>query len=295
MNPENPPAAASSAPRSSGILPAGIALAAILGAAAVDLQAAEGQNVQFEVRGESVRAYLVEDEVAAVRPGIVLVHGWWGLNEQMRGVAERVAGLGYPTIVPDLYRGRLPADLGYAHDFMRDLDENWAMQVLSGAMQQLRSAPGASRRPVGMIGFDMGGALTLTAALRGLPLQTAISFYGDTRDGRESLKALGVPFLGIFAGEDRATPPDAIERFEALLRELGKEAKIVVMPGVGRYFSNEDRPGYDPESTRGAWSHVEIFLAEHLDGAGYEQRRKGMVFGDGPVDRTERWKKPAPR
>lgn len=238
---------------------------------------------------------MVQEDMDVNRPGVVVVHEWWGLNEQMRGVAERVAEFGFVVIVPDLYRGRLPGDLGYAYDFMRDLDEDWVMQVLQGAIQHLRSMPGASRRPVGMLGFDMGGRLTLSAALRGLPVQTAISFYGDTRNNREELESLDVPFLGIFARDDRATPPDAVEQFEGLLKELEKNAKIVVMPDVGRFFSNEDRPGYDPEATSGAWSLTKEFLAGNLNGAEYVPRHKMPAFRDEPLDKDRRWKKQPPR
>ncbi len=282
--------------RWSGLLRTGTALlVGLFCTALADLHAAEGQNVQLEVGGGTVRAFMVQEDVDVNRPGVVVVHEWWGLNEQMRGVAERVAEFGYAVIVPDLYHGRLPGDLGYAYDFMRDLDEEWVMQVLQGAIQHLRSMPGASRRPVGMLGFDMGGRLTLSAALQGLPVQAAISFYGDTRSNREELESLDVPFLGIFARDDRATPPDAVERFETLLEELEKNAEILVMPNVGRFFSNEDRPGYDAEAASGAWYHMKEFLAGNLNGAEYVPRQKIQAFPDEPLDKERRWKKKPPR
>lgn len=278
-----------------GLLRAGSALLIVLSCMAIaDLQAAEGENTQFDVGGETVRAFIAQADSDAGRPGVVVVHGWWGLNEQIRGVTERVAELGYVAIVPDLYRGQLPADLGYAHDFMRDLDEKWAMKVLKGAIQHLRSAPGAARRPVGMIGFDMGGRLTLTAALQGLPVQTAISFYGDTRNDRDELEALDIPFLGIYARDDRATPPDEVEEFESLLEQLGKSAEIVVMPNVGRYFSNEDRPGFDGEATASAWFLTRGFLADNLAEAEYVPRHRGKAFNDEQVQKDSRWKKKQP-
>jgi len=282
--------------RSSVILRVALIPALVLACASfANLRAAEGESIQLKVGGETVRAFIAEEGSGADRPGVVVVHGWWGLNAQMMGVTERVAELGYVAIVPDLYRGRLPADLGYAHDFMRDLDEEWVMQVLKESIRHLRAMPGASQRPVGMIGFDMGGELTLAAAVRGLPIQTAISFYGDTIDDPAELELLEVPFLGIFARDDRATPPDEVKQFESMLEELGKSARIVTMPEVGRYFSNEDRPGYDPEATSNAWSHTSEFLASYLDGADYEpRRRKGKAFRDERIDKDADWKKKQP-
>ncbi|HET6279156.1 MAG TPA: dienelactone hydrolase family protein [Candidatus Polarisedimenticolia bacterium] len=272
-----------------------IALIPVLSGAPLGaLHAAEGQNLQLQVGDESVRAFLVEESADASRPGVVVVHGWWGLNEQMRGVAERVAELGYTAIVPDLYRGRLPADLGYAYDFMRELDEERVMRILKGAIQHLRSMPGAARRPVGMIGFDMGGQLTFSAAIRGLPVQAAVSFYGDTRHDRDEIGALQIPFLGIYASDDRATPPDQVAQFESILAELGKDAEIVVMADAGRYFSNEDRPGYNPEATKNAWGHTREFLSGHLNGAEFVPQRKGKPFNDERVEKDPRWKKKQP-
>jgi len=277
------------------ILRAAIGLALILFCAPLgNLQAAEGRNIQLTVGGETVRAYLVDEARDPARRGVVVIHGWWGLNEQIRGVTERVAELGYVAITPDLYRGRLPADLGYASDFMRALDEKWVMKVLRGAIQQLRSMPGASRRPVGLIGFDMGGELALSAAILGLPAQAVISFYGDTRNDREQLADLNVPFLGIYAGDDRATPPDEVERFETLLNDLGKNAKITVIPSVGRFFCNEDRPGYDPEGTRSAWFLAGEFLDSHLTGVEYTPQGRKKSFDDGRVGKDSHWKKKPP-
>jgi dienelactone hydrolase len=126
-------------------------------------------------------------------------------------------------------------------------------------------------------------------------VQTAISFYGDTRSNRDELESLDVPFLGIFARDDRATPPEAVEQFESLLEELDKKAKVVVMHNVGRFFSNEDRPGYDPEATSGAWYYTKEFLADNLNGAEYVPRHKGRVFLDEPLAKDRRWKKKPPR
>ena len=86
-----------------------------------------------------------------------------------------------------------------------------------------------------------------------------------------------------------------MEQFEGLLKELEKNAKIVVMPDVGRFFSNEDRPGYDPEATSGAWSLTKEFLAVNLNGAEYVPRHKMPAFRDEPLEKDRRWKKQPPR
>ncbi len=228
--------------------------------------AADGRFVSYEVDGEPVRAYLIQEGRETDLPGFVLLHDWWGLNEHARGVAERAAERGYVAIVPDFYRGKLPSDLGWAHDYMRKVDDRWAIRVIRGAVNFLRRMPGGEARPTGLVGFDMGGRLGLEAALRGVPVQAAVNIYGAFPTDEKSLRFLRVPFLGIFGREDPAYTAEEIETLEKNLEALGKTSKILVLYEVGRFFFNEERPGYDEESSHGAWEQTLQFLQEHLNG-----------------------------
>lgn len=250
-------------------------LAASLGTAAVSaapMPIQEGRTLTYKVRDEQVQAYLVRPQKAGSYPGVVIIHEWWGLNEQIKHVADRLAEDGYMVLAPDLYKGKLGTDAGLAHDLMRALNEGWAVEVVTGAVAQLRGldvrerrgTPTGQRIPVGMIGFDMGGRLSLATALAGADVQAVVSYYGTVETKKETLQSLSVPLLGIYGNEDFGIPLDQIRAFEAALKEEGKDATILVYPGVGHAFFNEDRPSYDAETAKDSWERTRMFLRKNL-------------------------------
>lgn len=249
-----------------GVFVSGVALEAQAG-----LPIQEGKLVSLQVRGEPVKAYVSQPLKAGTYPGVVVVHEWWGLNAQIKGVAERAAEDGYVVIAPDLYRGKLGTDAGIAHELMRGLNENYALDVVEQAIGWLRaSESGTAKRkpgqemPVGVLGFCMGGRIALATALKPADIQSIAMFYGSVETQPEALKPLHVPLLGIFGNEDHGIPLDQIKAFEAALKESGKQATVLVYPGVGHAFFNEERPGYDKEVAFDAWERTRMFLKETL-------------------------------
>jgi carboxymethylenebutenolidase len=246
-------------------------VSAVAAPAFAGLPIQEGRFVSLQVRGEAVKAYVTQPMRSGLYPGVVVVHEWWGLNGQIKGVADRTAEDGYVAIVPDLYRGKLGTDAGLAHELMRGLNENYALDVVQQAIEWLRAseaqtvkrAPG-QEMPVGVLGFCMGGRIALATALKPADIQSAVMFYGSVETQKEALKPLRVPLLGIFGNEDHGIPIDQIKAFEAALKESGKQATVLVYPGVGHAFFNEERPGYDKEVAFDAWERTRMFLKETL-------------------------------
>jgi carboxymethylenebutenolidase len=253
--------------RTAALFTALLAVSAVAFAAPIQ----EGKTINYRVREEQVQAYLVRPQKPGPAPGVVVIHEWWGLNDQIKRVAERVAEEGYIAIVPDLYRGKVPTDAGLAHELMRGLNENWAVDVVTGAVAQLRGidvrerrTPGTGRMAVGTIGFCMGGRISLATALSGADVQAAVMYYGSVETSKEALAPLSVPLLGIFGNEDRGIPLDQIRAFQTALKEAGKEATVLVYPGVGHAFFNEDRPSYDAEAAKDSWEQTRMFLKRTL-------------------------------
>ncbi len=255
------------APRFPALVPtlATLLLVPIVGAAGgLQAQAVKRDTVTLEVDGEKVQAYLAEPAGVAFHPGVVVIHEWWGLNSQIKGVADRLAGLGYVAIAPDLYRGKVASEPDLAHELMRGLNEDRAVGIISRAASYLRTLGKTSGRPVGLIGFCMGGRLSLATALKKGGVQAAVMYYGSVETTKEAVRPLNAPLLGLFAGEDRGIPVDDVKKFEVALKEAGKTAKIVVYPGVGHAFFNEERPSYDKEASLDAWALTKEFFDEHL-------------------------------
>ena len=238
---------------------------ALAGATAAAAPAAgiHGKMISYEANGEKVAAYLARP-ARAHAPGVVVVHEWWGLNDQIKGVADRLASAGYLALVPDLYRGTVAADAELAHELMRGLNEDRAVSLIQGAVTELRAIDGDATRPIGTIGFCMGGRLSLATALKGSDIQSAVMFYGSVETTEAAVAPLQVPLLGIFGAEDRGIGVEDVRKFEAALKGAGKQADIVIYPGVGHAFFNENNPGHNAELARDAWKHTLEFFAAHL-------------------------------
>ena len=252
-----------------------VALAVPAAASAEPIQ--EGKVVTYKVRNEQVQAYFVRPQKIGPTPGVVVIHEWWGLNEQIKRVADRIAEEGFMAIAPDLYRGKIGTDAGLAHELMRGLNENYAIDVVTGAVGYLRGiearerrtpTPTSARMAIGTLGFCMGGRISLATALSGADVQAAVMFYGSVETSKEALGSLQIPLLGIFGNEDRGIPLDQIRAFEAALKDSGKDATVLVYPGVGHAFFNEDRPSYDGEAAKDSWERTKMFLKGNLPGSG---------------------------
>lgn len=195
-------------------------------------------------------------------PGIVLIQEWWGLNDQIAGMADRLSAEGYDVLVPDLYRGRIATGPAEANALMGALDfADAATQDVRGCARHLRAA-GAPR--VGVGGFCMGGALTVIAAVHVAEVDAALCFYGIPPASAADPARIRVPFSGHFANRDDWCTPAAVDGLEGALAAAG------VPHEVFRYdaehaFMNERRPEvYDAKAAELAWRRAIAFLARTL-------------------------------
>lgn len=217
--------------------------------------------------GKAVQGYLAEPATANA-PAIVVIQEWWGLNDQIKGVADRLATAGYQALVPDLYRGKSTVEAEEAHHLMTGLDfGDAASQDIRGAVQFLKA-----RAPkVGLTGFCMGGALTLLGATQAPELDAAAIWYGCPPLDYIDASKIKAPLLGHWATQDEFFKIDVVD---------GLEAKLTAA-GVGyefhRYlahhaFANETAVGptrtpatqYDPVWAQQAWDRTLRFFGKHL-------------------------------
>src|SRR4051812_35662871 len=167
--------------------------------------------------GKSLSGYLAEPAQAASAPGIVVIQEWWGLNDQIKGVADKLAKAGYRSLVPDLYRGKKALDAKEAEHLMTNLNfGDAAGQDVRGAVQHLKATGSAK---VGVTGFCMGGALTLLAAVNVPETDAAVVWYGYPPLEYVDAKKIKAPLLGHYALDDQAFPIGKVDELETKLRE----------------------------------------------------------------------------
>jgi carboxymethylenebutenolidase len=228
-----------------------------------------GKMVSFNrPDGKSVNGYLAEPAAGSKAPGMVVIQEWWGLNDQIKGVADKLAKAGYRALVPDLYRGKTAVDAKEATHLMNGLNfGDAAGQDIRGAVQYLKQT-GSPK--VGVTGFCMGGALTVLAAVNVPEADAAVIWYGYPPLEYVDAKKIRIPLLGHWATQDQAFAISGVDALEKKLREANVKFEFHRY-NAKHAFANEtadtkklDMLKYDPKAAELAWQRTMDFLAKHL-------------------------------
>lgn len=198
-------------------------------------------------------------------PAVIMIHEWWGLNDNIRAMAERLAAEGYIVLAVDLFGGEVATKPGVARQLMTHAVENRdsLMSNIEQAYTFVTSTAGAPR--VASLGWCFGGGWSLnTALLFPADLDAAVIYYGQVTDDEDRLSLLDVPILGLFGSEDRGIELESVRRFEATLERLGKDHEIHVYEGAGHAFANPSGNNYNAAYAEDAWTRTLDFLRERL-------------------------------
>lgn len=222
-----------------------------------------------EVGDELVYGHFVfpEDMVDPL-PAVIVIHEWWGLNDGVRAMADRIAGQGYIVLAVDLFGGDTASDPSSARKLMLEVVENPepANENLRQAFRFMQDTAGAPS--IASLGWCFGGGWSLnTALLFPRELDAAVIYYGQVTDDVERLEPLEVPILGIFAEDDRGIPVESVRSFEETLAGLDKEFDIRTYPDVGHAFANPSGQNYDEAAATDAWTVTMEFLEKQLAAA----------------------------
>lgn len=211
--------------------------------------------------GGTCPAYLATPRQGDGAPAFVMIQEWWGLNDQMKGLADRLAGEGYRVLVPDLYRGRVTTSPDEANHMMTGLDfAGAANQDIRGCAQHLKQ----SSKAVAVGGFCLGGALTVIAGVHVPEVDACACFYGIPPKEVADPSRMRVPFIGHFASRDDWCTPEAVDRLEAAL-DRTRVAHEIHRYEADHAFMNEKRPEvYDRACAELAWRRTLDFLARTM-------------------------------
>jgi len=219
--------------------------------------------------GQTLNGYLAEPTNKANAPGIVVIQEWWGLDDEIKAVADRFAQAGYRALVPDLYRGKLALEANEAEHLMGGLNfGDAAGQDIRGAVQYLK-ATGSEK--VAVTGFCMGGALTVLSACNVPELDGTIVWYGNPPLEYVNAGAITKPMLGHWALQDEFFPIAGVDLLEEKLKQAGVNYEF------HRYdtkhaFANPkaDTRGlaplkYNAEAEKLAWERTLCFLQKYIN------------------------------
>lgn len=219
-----------------------------------------GQKIEFS-RPDGGRTEAYYAEAGKGRPSIIVIQEWWGLNDQICGVADRFARAGYNALAPDLYKGRVTGEPDEANHLMTGLDFPGAThQDLRGAAQHL--AAGGSK--VAVMGFCMGGALTIAAAVHVPEVSAAVCFYGIPPAELARPADIAVPFQAHFANKDDWCTPAAADALEKEMKAAGKSPEVYRYDADHAFFNERRGDVYNAEFAEQAWQRMQDFLKRHL-------------------------------
>ena len=231
-------------------------------------QPVEGQSVTYgRLDGKPITGYLARPTNAeGDLPGLIVIHEWWGLNDNIKTMTRRLAGEGYVALAVDLYEGEVASEPEQALTLMQESQQK-TRRLKQNIRQAYRYLETQQNTPkIGSIGWCFGGSWSLnTAFLFPKKLDAAVIYYGGGLETNpERLKSLQMPILGIFGELDRNPSVESVRQFEAALKQLDKPAEIYIYENADHAFANPSGTKYNAEAAEQAWQKTTAFLAQHL-------------------------------
>ena len=260
-NPANAPAAKAPEPAPAAAAPGQSPAPGASAVALLEQDVAYGEGQKTNLVG----FLAMPRDAAEPLPGIIVIHEWWGLNDQVKAMARRLAGEGYVALAVDLYGGATATTPDKAQALMTALlaDPESGRKNLRQAYDYLEKYALAPR--IGSIGWDLGGSWSLqTALLYPDQLDALVMYYGQVAIDRDQLGKLRVPILGFFGSEDKSIPVRDVQNFRTTLNELGKNAEVLIMIGADHGFANPSGSNYNEQSAAEAWTKTLEFLKHNL-------------------------------
>jgi carboxymethylenebutenolidase len=227
--------------------------------------AIDARMIDFPINAHSAPGYLAQPADGQAHPGMVVIQEWWGLVPHIKDVAERFAREGFVALAPDLYHGQAADEPDEARKLAMALDANRAVQEIAAAGRYLKKLSNVAPQKIGVVGWCMGGGLSLsTAAHHADLIGAAVVFYGRPLTASDTAK-LQVPVLGLYAEHDHGIPVEAVMAFEAEMQKQGVPHDVHVYLGTSHAFFNDTRPQiYQAEAAQDAWQKALAWFRKYL-------------------------------
>lgn len=215
---------------------------------------------------EDTEGYLARPEGDGQYPGLILIHEWWGLNENIKNLAEDFAAQGYVALAVDLYEGQIATSSEQAGQLAGAVREDveGAFENLSAAVDFLEGMPNVESDSLASVGWCFGGGWAYEMAANDLGIDASVMYYGRF-SLEDDLSMMRADILGHFGEEDASIALDDVEAFEVKLNTLDGDHAVFIYPNAGHAFANEDNEdAYNEEAAMNAWERTIDFLTREL-------------------------------
>jgi carboxymethylenebutenolidase len=223
-------------------------------------------DIEFQSNGGTAPGYLAAPDSGS-GPGVVVMQEWWGLEDHIRDVCDRLAAEGFYALAPDLYRGETTDQPDEAEQKMMAMSMDQAERDMRGAVDHLAAQEGVTGDGIGTVGFCLGGALAVWAATINPKVRAAVIYYYVMPHGKPDFSKVQGPVLGHFGTGDDFVPVDDAK---ALGREIAEASDHPVefeyYEGQGHAFFNDtNRLGtYDADAAQQSWRRTVDFLRSNI-------------------------------
>lgn len=220
------------------------------------------QNVTFASNGGQAHGYL-RKPANGFGPGVIVVQEWWGLDDHMADVVDRLAAEGFVALAPDLFGGRVAHDADTAGKMLAELPVDQAARDLAGAVDFMLAEPGVTSSTLGVLGFCMGGGFVLLmAAQQGDRIGAAVPFYGVGPAIPDQYRSVTAPIQGHYGEQDSFYPVEKARALEQQIREESSgSVEFFYYPAGHAFHNDKDKLGtYKEEHAKRAWQRAVEFL-----------------------------------
>jgi carboxymethylenebutenolidase len=221
---------------------------------------------QTDASGQVLMGYLSRSADAKPQPAVVVIQEWWGLNQNIKDIANRFAQAGYVAFAPDLYHGAVASEPNDAQKLAMELVMADAVREIQGALGFLLAQSFVAGPKAGIVGFCMGGGLALQTSLVADNVGAAAVFYGRplTPDQAAQVKA---PILGLYGTADQSNPVQAVKTMQDALTKDGVPNEFHLYDGAPHAFFNDTQPSYRADAAADAWQQTLAWFHRYLGSA----------------------------
>jgi dienelactone hydrolase len=252
-------------------------LAAVIVCAAATPAVARVQTKAFDYKqGNTVlQGFMAWDDAAkGKRPGVLIVHEWWGHNQHARNQALRLARAGYVGFALDLYgKGKVATHPKDAKTFVQEAtkDPGVVAARFDAALDVLKAQPQVDPEKIAAFGYCFGGGVALNMARAGRDLDAVVTFHGTLApaDGPAEPGKVQPAILVQTGGSDPMVSKDQVQAFEKEMKDAGASVKVITYPNAKHAFTNPDADkagmeglAYDREADRKSWEAAVTFLKQ---------------------------------
>lgn len=223
------------------------------------------QDVYYFDENDKVKGFLAMPKGAKDAPALILIHEWWGLNDNIRDLAQEFAKQGYVALAVDLYDGESTTERDVAQKLATNVRENMdpAFANLAAAVQYLHELSEVDDERIASVGWCFGGGWSYQMAKNDMGVKATVMYYGQF-DPEDDFKHMKATILGHFGEDDASIKVDDVKEFQATLKTLSGNHEVYIYPNAGHGFANSDSSSYNKEAADLAWERTAEFLKKYL-------------------------------